>query len=714
MPGSRACVGVRAPLGQAGRAGLAGAFWCASPFPLAGLGALFVCSAPSGLGLPGLWLLLLFFPFLPPRCLWRSVFSGPGCLGPWHLVVPPLFFFFSQRPPPASFCSFLLFFRFLFVWGIFFASFLFFSPALVCRLCVAGPVCVSWGVGCVGVCCCGRCAPAGAGFRLRCVVRCSMPVPALCVLLLVSVGAVLAAFLFPVLPLVTCLCGLSCGCVLRRPLQPVVALGCCGGAALLRRVLSCFFALRWCVLCWSLFWCGVLPRSGVPCGVVRPPPRGCCARFFFCRVYTGCAAPPPPPPAGCGALCHAVSCVGSCGAAVCGVFWVLPGAVWRSCVGLGSCAVLFGAVLCWVLLCCFCCALLLYAAALSAGFFFAFFLAFPWCSVLFLSLWCCAVVRLAVRRGPVALHSCAGFRCAVLFCALLCRGASLGSVLCCLFRCGASVAFCLVPYCGGLLRSVCPWARCCVVLRCCCSLCCVSGRLPFRGAPCAVLWWCACVVAPYAVLSCPCGAGWCFVLWPVVFGCLLLGLAVLCSLLVGPGGSGCRVSVVRCGVSLGAALRRAAARCAARRCVVVRSVVLFCFALFGAVARFVVPWGAVLCPGVPCLPALCFVLSPRAVCVLPGCFAACCCSPLCFVLSASWGVVLCVPCPLRPVRCCCAALLTLGALLPCAVPLSAVLPCGAVVSCPAALFGLLPGFVWFLLLTAAKFVKIFLRLLQMK
>ena len=126
--------------------------------------------------------------------------------------------------------------------------------------------------------------------------------------------------------------------------------------------------------------------------------------------------------------------------------------------------------------------------------------------------------------------------------------------------------------------------------------------------------------------------------------------------------------------------------------------VLFCFALFGAVARCVVPSGAVRRPGVLCLPALCFVLSPRAVCLLPWCVAVCSCSPLCFVLCASWGVMLCVPCPLRPVRCCCAALLSLGALLPCAVPRGAVLLCGAVVSCPAALFGLLLELVWLLLL----------------
>ena len=132
--------------------------------------------------------------------------------------------------------------------------------------------------------------------------------------------------------------------------------------------------------------------------------------------------------------------------------------------------------------------------------------------------------------------------------------------------------------------------------------------------------------------------------------------------------------------------------------VVPPGVLWFRFALFGAVVWCVVSWGAVRGPGVLCLPALCFVVSRRAVCVLLWCVAAWCCSPLCFVLCASQGVVLCVPWPLLPVRCRCGALLTLAALLPCAVPRGAVLPCGAVVSRLAALFGLFPVAVWFLLL----------------
>ena len=147
--------------------------------------------------------------------------------------------------------------------------------------------------------------------------------------------------------------------------------------------------------------------------------------------------------------------------------------------------------------------------------------------------------------------------------------------------------------------------------------------------------------------------------------------------------------MVCCGVSHGAVLRRVAARCAARRCVVSFCSVWCCPVVCPVAVRR---------PGVLCLSALCFVVSRRAVCVLLWCVAPWCCSPLCFVPCVSQGVVVCVFRPLFPVRCCCGALPSLSALLPCAVPRGAVLPCGGVVSRSAALFGLFPAFVWFLLL----------------
>ena len=81
-PGSRVCVRVLALLGRVGRAGLSGAFWCASPFCFGRFGFL-LCLAPSGLICPHLG--PFFFLLLPssarPLCLLLSLVSGPGC--PW-------------------------------------------------------------------------------------------------------------------------------------------------------------------------------------------------------------------------------------------------------------------------------------------------------------------------------------------------------------------------------------------------------------------------------------------------------------------------------------------------------------------------------------------------------------------------------------------------------------------------------------------------------
>ena len=115
---------------------------------------------------------------------------------------------------------------------------------------------------------------------------------------------------------------------------------------------------------------------------------------------------------------------------------------------------------------------------------------------------------------------------------------------------------------------------------------------------------------------------------------------------------GCVPCAVLCCASLGAVLRRAAARCALRCCAV-----LCCVALVGcrcllrrALWRCPLPWGPVLCGAVFCgVPPRCVLC---VVCVLSRRGGACCCSPLCFVLCVSRGAVLCVPCPLRSLRCC--------------------------------------------------------------
>ena len=171
-----------------------------------------------------------------------------------------------------------------------------------------------------------------------------------------------------------------------------------------------------------------------------------------------------------------------------------------------------------------------------------------------------------------------------------------------------------------------------------------SGSFLFLCSACAVLCWCACVVALCFGLSCPEGAGWCCVLLPVVFVCLLLGLAVLCCLLVGPGGSWCRVSVACCGVSLGAVLRRVAARCAAWRCVLSCPPAL-CVFCCGVSPRGVVRRCALCCvrPGVSCcafsvVSALCGVAVWPA---LPRCLAPLCCASWCCAAAWCLGVLSC-------------------------------------------------------------------------
>ena len=101
-----------------------------------------------------------------------------------------------------------------------------------------------------------------------------------------------------------------------------------------------------------------------------------------------------------------------------------------------------------------------------------------------------------------------------------------------------------------------------------------------------------------------------------------------------------------------------APRCCALCCPVLCCHVLCCFVavvlcpclLRRALWRCPSPWGTVLGGAVLCGgPPRCVLC---AACVLSWPGGACCCLPLCFVLSVSRGAVLCVPCPLRLVRCC--------------------------------------------------------------
>ena len=109
-PGSRACVRVLVRLCQVGWAGLTGVLWCASPFPLIALSFCFARPPPGWrCHFLGPFFFLSFFSrfFALPCCLWRSLVSGPGCIGPWRLAC-------IFPPPPAGLRFFFFFFFFSF------------------------------------------------------------------------------------------------------------------------------------------------------------------------------------------------------------------------------------------------------------------------------------------------------------------------------------------------------------------------------------------------------------------------------------------------------------------------------------------------------------------------------------------------------------------------------------------------------------------------
>ena len=498
--------------------------------------------------------------------------------------------------------------------------------------------------------------------------------------------------LFLVFPFSICFSFFLAGCAVRGGFVCLGPSGCarvCLGGAVPAVALCALAAVAWCwllglaVLCCLLVGLGVVLRWCCPClaawlaavwfGLV-------CLRVPLPRVVFCCAV------LSCGGV---LSCSAVCfrhGLRLLFVSWRCASAVCvLGCRAVCSLSSPPCAVLCCAVLVPFRCAVRV-ACAVSGGWCRWFLVSLPFVGVL--------LVALVTRR------------CRLVVCVRF--GASVWSG-----RRSASSLWCPAPLCCVLWRCAAVW--CCAVVPCllflffsllvalvsCCSplvlgLRAGSGSFLFLCSARAVLCWCACVVALCSVLSGPRGAGWCFVLLPVVFVCLLLGLAVLCCLLVGPGGSWCHVSVACCGVSLGAVLRRVAARCAAWRCVVVRCVVSLCSvwccrALCCVLRRCLSSWGPVPSGAVFCLVpprCVCFAVVCRCVVLFALVLCAVCalgCRVVRFLSSLPCAVLLCGP-------------LSLDALLPCAVPRGAVLPRGAVVSCPAALLGLFLAWVWLYLL----------------
>ena len=374
------------PLGQDGRAGLPGVFWCASPLSVDGPGALFVCLAPSGLGLPCLWSLLggFFFPCcapvvssvpcLPARgalglgVLWSSPAPPPClllCCAPMSPVFPGFFCFCAPfTPPPFFFCLqchcfwFVSSFFFLIPLPLFFLFSCLGVPVVRCfgcfvcprlwgvLVCIAvgvvpgrGPVCacaVSLGDSWLcpfPVCCCLSCCGVVVCFVFCPVVR-GVRV----------LGLVLAPCCCPLLPLPG---PLSWPVVVFYPGVPCcVALGCrlsCGGLLSVSCLAGGAVLFRFCWLVLRVVACGcLLFVAGSGClllfsaGVCYRG-RSCLAAWFaglLCAVVS-CGAPLP----------SAVSCVGwSCVAGWCRA--VVPCCPVSFAGGVGLCPFPVCAVLC--------------------------------------------------------------------------------------------------------------------------------------------------------------------------------------------------------------------------------------------------------------------------------------------------------------------------------------------------------------------------------
>ena len=361
-PGSCACTRVLVLPGWVGRAGLPGAFWCASPllWPLCpSVLVLFFFFGPLRAGVtPFLsfsWpacLSVVFFPslFVRPRCLFAYSGSGPGCPGPWHptrffFLWPALFFLFdSPRPPfpllpvrPPPF--FVRRFgapppRYLFCWSPA-VRLPVFSRRFFFRLAFGAPPppsCVFRG--------CRRC---------RSVFRVFPPLLRSC--LLAWRPSAVPAFCRPPSPLVCACCVVSPRCVAHPSavlrwsgvLRCRVAVFCAASGAVVPRLALSWAAVRgavfvgaaFSVLCCAFACCCVLRRVSGRAVRLRCSRCGLLSGFGLLPRAVRCCVP------GCGAACYSAR---RC-AVVCCVVW------FRSLGAAACCAVPSGAACCPGVLC---------------------------------------------------------------------------------------------------------------------------------------------------------------------------------------------------------------------------------------------------------------------------------------------------------------------------------------------------------------------------
>ena len=340
--------------------------------------------------------------------------------------------------------------------------------------------------------------------------------------------------------------------------------------------------LRWCRPClaaWlAALWFGVVCLDvPLPCVVFCRAVLSCggvlscsavCLRHCLCLLFVSCR-------------CASAVCVLGC----------------RAVCSLSSppCALLCCAVLCWCPFVVLCASSVLFLVVGVVG---------SWCRCLSLGVcwWRC---RLVV---------CVGFDARVWSDHRSASSLWCPAPLCCvLWRCAAVWCCAVVPCLLFLFFSL------LVALVSCCSLLVLgSGPVPGRFCFCALPVRC-CAGVPAPLLSVRCSLALAGLAG--VSCCCLLGLCVCCwawlssvvswGVLMAPGVvSRCRAVVcpwvLCCAVLLRVVPPGIALLCA----------VLFRFAPFGAAVRCVVSSGALRRLGVLCLLAPCFVLSPRAVCVL--------------------------------------------------------------------------------------------------
>ena len=548
---------VLALCGRVRRAGLPGALWCASPFPLAALSFWFawpppgwdcppLSCCPCRSSLPWRRALVVFLGLLlPASSCARALFVSPA----WPLAA--LWWFL---PPPPPFLCLGVFVAPAWCLGVFF----FFLPFFSC----APPL-----------------SPAFSGFRPRvpwalalCVVcfvgLLPLGSPCACPSFVLSAWLVLAPRRLRPPPPPFCLavfvaaarccvpCAAFCCASLGAVLCRVVLVGCC---CLLRR------ALWRCPLPWGPVLCGAAFCGVPPCCVCFVVARGCVLLLaaLLCAVCVpGCCAVRSLSSPLCAVLCFAVLVRSRCavrvvlavvGAWCCGVPWCGAGSgcPWLSAGGVFWCPCLaawsvslwlvwFAVVPCFpvscsVVLCCrvvLCCgALLSCCGAVGACF------ALLWAVVL-----CCVVLLVGCAVFcPLVVSACCGALFLVLCVPRLLRSVRCGALLCWLW--------CLASLCRVLWRCAVVW--CCAVVLCCRFAVLFVFALPSCGPSCGACVVCAVVGASCSGVSlCVVVSPWAFcgvvvLLWCVVVSCCAVRCPVVSCVL-------CRV--LRC---------RAALRCCA-------------------------------------------------------------------------------------------------------------------------------------------------------